>query len=253
MAKATAVGSHTIRWLSWATAGLLTAGVASAGALAPSSPHQDVRIVTAAGQAGALEPPPPASSTATGTPAPPPVQFPAPPEAPTTAPVTPTSRPVPAPKTSTTATTVAPTISAAPSVEPGRTTATTAFNPPGPPVTPPPPPTTPTTMPAFTTTTITGRATVTIVSQYAYDVDVAINGQPFRVPAGQSVGPLDLAVASNGNDSVEVRVVSIPTCGEGDAGGYMTPGGRFRFTVVTGGTCGDAPGVRAPDVLSTPA
>lgn len=237
MGKATAVGPHAARWLAWATAGLLTAGVVSAGALSATGTHTDQRIVTAAGDAtGALAPP-----TPTGVPdseIPPPQPAPGPT---TTAALPPAPRPAPAPTTATTT---------VPTTQPARTTTTTApFNPPGPPVTPP---TTATTMPAFTTTTITGRATVTIVSQFAYDVDVSINGQPFRVAAGQSVGPLDLAVASNGNDVVEVRVVSQPSCGSGDAGGYMTPGGRFRFTVTNGGTCGGTPSLPAPEVLSTP-
>jgi hypothetical protein len=105
---------------------------------------------------------------------------------------------------------------------------------------------------ATTATTVFGRATVTIVSQYGYDVDVTINGQVYRVAANQSVGPMDLALASNGNDAVAVRVVSQPTCGEGDAGGYFTAGGRFRLTIVPVGTCG--PGsIPAPDARSTPA
>jgi hypothetical protein len=57
-------------------------------------------------------------------------------------------------------------------------------------------------------------------------------------------------LAANGNDTVEVRVVSQPTCGEGDAGGYLTAGGRFRLSVVSANNCG---AIQGPTLRSTPA
>lgn len=217
------MGPKATRWLAWGVTGLLAVGVVSAGTVAAGGPQGEVRIVTAAGDTtGALEAPTTVSA-APAAPAPPA------PSAPTTAsPSTTVAKPVAAPATS-------PPVSApATTVPPARSTATTA----------------PTAVTTVTPTTISGRVTVTIVSQYAYDVDVTLNDRVFRVAAGATVGPIDLALAANGNDIVEVRVVSQSTCGEGDAGGYFTAGGRYRLSIVSAGACG---AIQGPTVRSSPA
>lgn len=228
MGKRGALGMRA-RGLAWAAAGLLAAGVVSAGAIATAAGGADGRIVTAAGDnAGVVDLRSPTTVPVTAEP----------PTAPSTTPST-AVKPASSPPTTRAA---GPVTTPPQSSQPPRSTTTA-----------PTAPTTTVPRTAATTTTpttVAGRATVTIVSQYAYDVDVILNGQAFRVTAGQSVGPLDIALAANGNDSVEVRVVSAPTCGEGDAGGYFTAGGRFRLTVVPLGTCGDAPGMQAPTVRS---
>lgn len=229
-------GFRATRWLAWAAAGLLVAGAVSAGTVSSANKQTDTRIVTAAGDAtGGVEVPTTAASVTAPL---------APPPLPTT-----TVAPAPAPPTTvakatttTAAAAKAPAVTTAPATTPPTTTPAVRSATTVPPVT------------ATTATTISGRFTVTIVSQFDDDVDVTINGQVFRVAANQSVGPMDLALASNGNDIVEVRVVSEPTCGEGDAGGYFTAGGRFRLSIVPGGTCGvDGSSIRAPQAKSTPA
>ncbi|HEX3393681.1 MAG TPA: hypothetical protein VHS52_04060 [Acidimicrobiales bacterium] len=219
MDDGTAVGVKATRWLAWAGAGLLAAGVVFAATVATHETQADVRVVAAAGGAtGAVDLP-----TTVATPA-------------TTAP--PATTP---PTTASFATTVAkPVVTTSPPVKAPAATA--------------PPTTLParsTTTPPTTTTQPNGaRAAVTIVSQYAYDVDVTLNGRVFRVAAGATVGPIDLALAANGNDVVEVRVVSQPTCGEGDAGGYFTAGGHFRLSVIPANNCG---AIQGPTLRSTPA
>jgi hypothetical protein len=106
--------------------------------------------------------------------------------------------------------------------------------------------------PVATTTPIaSGRATVTLVSQLAYDIDVTLNGRTFRVTAGQSLGPVAVDVAANGNDIVEARLVVRPTCGSGDADHYFTSGGTFRLLITpVPGMCMDLPGF---SLKSTPA
>jgi hypothetical protein len=208
---------RSTRLLGWATAGLLVAGAVSAGAVGARRTGDDVRIVSAAGNSTDGVDPAPSSTTL------------APPFMPTQPTVTP---PTSVPPTTAGPPTTVPKPVITPATNPAvKAPATTA------PTTPPQPRTTTT-----TAVTTAGRATVTIVSQYAYDVDVSLNGRVFRVAANATVGPIDLALAADGNDVVEVRVVSRPTCGQGDAGGYFTPGGSFRLTVVAAGTCLDIAG-----------
>lgn len=223
MEDATVGGPKATRWLAWAVAAVLTAGVVSAATVASADKGGDARIVRAAGDStgGVVDVPTTASPFVA------PLQ---PPEIPTT---TSTAPPAPAPKPVVTPATNPPVRAPVTTARP--TTTTT------------PAPVSATTTPA----TVSGRATVTIVSQYALDVDVTLNGRVFRVAANGQVGPIDLALAANGKDIVEVRVVSRPTCGEGDAGGYFQPGGSYRLLVVsTPGMCLDIAG---PNMKSTPA
>jgi hypothetical protein len=219
---------RTTRLLGWATAGLLVAGAVSAGTVGARRTGDDVRIVSAAGNSTGRVDPAPSSTTLA-----PPFM----PTQPTVVPPTTAEPPTTVPKPVITPATNPPV--KAPVKAPATTTPTTAQ-----PTTAQPPRTT------TTAVTTAGRATVTIVSQYGYDVDVTLNGRVFRVAANATVGPIDLALAADGNDVVEVRVVSRPTCGEGDAGGYFVPGGTFRLTVAAAGTCQDIAG---PAIRSTAA
>jgi hypothetical protein len=213
--------------LAWATAGLLGVGLVSAGAVTSGQHSTDVRIVTAAGDnTGAVDVPTTAGSFASPPAVPPAAPPTAPPTTPAPAVTVPATTAVPKPVT-------VPTTKAPVTTQPARTVTTAA--------------------PVATTTpsTASGRATVTLVSQLAYDIDVTLNGRAFRVTAGQSLGPVAVDVAANGNDIVEARLVVRPSCGSGDAERYFTSGGTFRLMITpVPGMCFDLPGF---SLTSTPA
>jgi hypothetical protein len=94
-----------------------------------------------------------------------------------------------------------------------------------------------TTTTKVTTTSTTKRpanaATVTVVNEYSYAVTVAMNGHSFGALApGQQTAPFVLALDSNGNDSIGVRVVDAPGCGVGDAGGLIPGPGQYRVRII---------------------
>jgi hypothetical protein len=202
------------RWLAWAVAGLLTAGVVSAGTVSDANDAADQRIVTAAGgRTGGVELPPVVADPgpATTAPAPPP-------------PTTTTAAPEP------TTTTVPPTTQAP------RTTTTR---------TPAPATTTPTTpAPAPAGTTLT------VVNEHPFAVSVTVNGKSFQVASGQQVGPAAITRSPSGNDVVEVTLVQEPTCGTGDADRYFPAAGSYRMTITASpGLC--QPGMPGPTVKVT--
>jgi hypothetical protein len=96
-----------------------------------------------------------------------------------------------------------------------------------------------TTAQAPTTTSTTSKppansATITVVNEYAHAVTVTINGHSFGALApGQQAAPVVLALDPNDHDSIGVRVVDAPGCGDGDAGGLLSGPGRYRVTIVT--------------------
>lgn len=212
---------HTRRWLAWATAGLLVAGVVSAGTADSRGRSADERVVTAAG------------NTVDGIGLPASVTEPvAPPRPPAT---------LPAP------TTLAPTTVPKPPVTVRAPVATTA------------PPTTqkvrtPTSVAATTPTTAVsaaGRATVTVSNEAGHAFVVTVNGRAFQLAPGQSSGPVRIDPSPNGNDTVEVSAVADPSCGTGDADNYFDAGRSYRLTVVAGpGMCRTMPG---PQLKVTPA
>lgn len=207
-------GVRATRWLAWATAGLLVLGVASAGAVGAHNRSEDRRIVTAAGEnASGVDAP--STTEAVTVPAPTTV-------APTTS--------DPAPATTTTAKAAATTVATTPPTTkaPARTTTTVATA-----------ATTPSTSPTSATspttvTTISGHATVTLANEFTAAFTLTINGRAFTLQPGQQIGPVDLTLAADGNDVVELRAVSDPQCGIGDAGGYFVAGGRYRMAIVAG-------------------
>ena len=197
-----AKGTPSRRGLAWAVAGLLLAGAISAGAVSAANEDSDRRVVAAGGGSAGVDLPttlaPP--STAPASPPdtePPPSSTTTPPPPVTTAPSTTRPRPT---------TTQVPTTTRAPSPS---TTSTTAA-------------------PAA------GRATVTVVNQFTGAVVVTLNGRVFELASGQQVGPFEMDLVPDGNDSIGVRMVAVPTCGIGDAGGIFGGPGRYRVSIVTG-------------------
>ena len=206
-------GVKATRWLAWATAGLLVLGVASAGAVGAHNRSEDRRIVTAAGENASGVDAPSTTETVVTVPAPTTV-------APTTT--------APAPATTTTAKPAATTTAPPTTKAPARTTTTAATA-----------ATTPSTSPTSATnpttvTTISGHATVTLANEFTAAFTLTINGRVFTLQPGQQIGPVDLTLAPDGNDVVELRAVSDPQCGIGDAGGYFVAGGRYRMAIVAG-------------------
>ena len=157
---------------------------------------------------------------------------------------------------------------------------TTTVSPPQPP--PPPPTVAPTTTvappPASTTSTTVRRATtttrpaptttrpttpptsvatasqamVTLWNNYSEAVQLKVNGVAYELAAGQRVGPVAVTPAPSGNDTIELRLSSNPTCGEGDAMGYFVAGRRYLLTVsVSSGSCSASP--TSPKFQVTPA
>lgn len=216
-------GVKATRWLAWATAGLLVLGVASAGAVGAHNRSEDGRIVTAAGEnAGGVDAP---STTEPGMAVTSPTTL----ASTTTAPApTTTATPVPS---------VAPTAPPTTNAVPKTTTTTTAS--------------TASTSPT-TVTTISGHATVTLANDFTTAFTLSINGRSFTLQPGQQVGPLDLTLAPNGNDVVELRAVSNPECGIGDAGGYFVAGGRYRMAIVPGPPGTSCAGIGMFQIKTTP-
>jgi hypothetical protein len=204
----------TARWLAWATAGLLMAGLVSAGTVAARNAGTGDRIVSAAGTGadGVESPPPPAptvppSTTAPSTSVAPTTSVPMTSTAPPT-----TQRPRP---TTTTSTTVK------------ATTSTTGAS------------------------SAAGRATVTVVNQAADAFVITLNGRTFQLAPGQQAGPVEIDLYAHGNDIVEIRAVADPSCGMGDADNYFDAGGHYRVAIVPSqGMCGSMPG---PQLKVTPA
>ena len=114
--------------------------------------------------------------------------------------------------------------STSPSTQPPRTTTTNAAA--------------PTTATAPTTSTTARRAattaTVTLANDYTYALAVTLNGHRFELAPGQQTAPFDVALAPNGNDIIEARIVAVPTCGFADVGGIIPGPGRYRVAIVTG-------------------
>ena len=206
-------GFKPTRWLAWAAAGLLVAGLVSIGEVSAGT-ATDERIVRASGSGvDGVEVP-----TTLGQPAAPPEPPVAPPLPPTTADPTTT---VPTPTTT-----------APPTTQPTRPT---------------------TTRPAVTSTTAAARAAgamVTIANEHTAAFKITVNGRTFELAPGQQVGPVELTPSASGNDSVEVTAVADPTCGLGDAGNYFDAGGRYRMAIVASpGRCRAMPG---PQLKVTP-
>lgn len=201
------------RWLAWAAAGLLVAGVVSVGTV-DSNPGTGGRIVAAGSAADGI-----------GLPVTAPV---IPPDPPVTA-------TVPAPSTTLTTSSTTPpaavrapvTTTAPPTTQPRRTSTTV-------------------TTPAPTTTVAAGnRATVTVASEAADAFKIIVNGRVFQLAPGTSSGPVAIDLYAHGNDIIEVTAVADPTCGLGDADNYFDAGGRYRLTVASGpGMCQTMPGPR---------
>jgi hypothetical protein len=194
-------GPSSTRWLAWAIAGLLVAGAVSTGTVSAADGDADRRVVAAGGSSAGVDLPTTLAPLPTAPASPPDTQ--PPPPSTTTPPPPVTTAP---PTTRRPTTTQAPTTTRAPSPS---TTATTAAS-------------------------GAGRATVTVVNQFAQAVVVTLNGRVFELAPGQQVGPFEMDLVPNGNDSVGVRMVAVPTCGIGDAGGIFGGPGRYRVSIVTG-------------------
>lgn len=208
------------RLVAWLTAGLLAAGLLSVGVVKADNEAAERRVVAAGQAADGVEVPPPPPDVVPDVP---------PPSIPpsTAATVAPTTTAPPAPKPTT-----------PPTTQPPRTT------------------TTKTPVPATTATTSTTRpaasATVNVVNEYSQAVNVKLNGRAFTLAPGAQSGPVTIPRFDHGNDTVEVSLVSTPTCGMGDAGGYFSNGGSYRVAIIAGtSTC--QPGVAGPDLRVTPA
>jgi hypothetical protein len=210
-------GFQPARWLAWATAGLLVAGVVSVGAVSGGERNDARQIVSAAGTgADGVETPPPPPPLELVPPPPPPPTTAAPLVAPSSVVAPPPTVPVTAPPTS----------------QAVRATTTT---------------TRPAAAPSATVTTAApatrGKATVVVVNQHPEPVVATVNGHVVQVASGQQSAPVEMTLASHGNDTVSVALASDPTCGMGDAGPYFPAGGRYRLTVTAGqGMCRNAPG-----------
>jgi hypothetical protein len=199
------------RWLAWATAGLLMAGVLSVGTV-DSDPRTDGRIVAAGSAADGIGLP----VTAPVIPPDPPVTIPVPSTALTTRSTTPA------------VTVRAPVTTTAPPITQPRRTSTTV------------------TTPAPTTPVAAGnRATVTVANEAADAFKITVNGRVFQLAPGTSSGPVAIDLYAHGNDIIEVTAVADPMCGIGDADNYFDAGGRYRLTVASGpGMCQTMPGPR---------
>ena len=211
------VSGNARRWLAWATAGLLMAGVVSVGTV-DSDPASDRRVVAAGSAVDGVGLP----VTAAVAPPEPPVTVPPPSTTLTTSITTPpaTAR---APVTAT----------APPTTQPRRTSTTV-------------------TTPRPTTTVAAGnRATVTVVNDAADAFKITVNGRVFQLAPGTSSSPVAIDLYAHGNDIVEASAVADPTCALGDADNYFDAGGRYRLTVASGaGMCRTMPG---PQFRVTPA
>jgi hypothetical protein len=91
-------------------------------------------------------------------------------------------------------------------------------------------------------------ASVSFVNEYPQAVSVNVNGVATVLGPGQTVGPVAITPAPSGNDTVEIGLVDVPTCGVGDAMGYFEAGRRYRFTV----RAGRSPCTVAPDSFPGP-
>lgn len=203
----------TTRLVAWGVAGMLVAGLVSAGVVTGRDDRSG-RVVSAAGvDADGVEVPTTEAVTTTTT----------------------TAFPVTVPSTTTTFPSTTTTVK--------RTTTV-------PPTTKAPAPTT-TRAPATTTTVVPG-VTVTVVNQYGRAVVLTLNGRTFNLAPGQQVGPVAIPRYDHGNDIVEIKVVDEPGCGNGDADGYFAKLGSFRVAVVSGyGVCQS--GLTGPTINVTPA
>ena len=88
---------------------------------------------------------------------------------------------------------------------------------------------------------------VTVANDYTHAVTVTFSGRDFVLAPGQQQGPFEYLLEPNGNDSIEIRLVALPECGLGDAGGIFSGPGRYRLAVVASpGACTDAQGQPFP-------
>ena len=216
------------RWLAWATAVLLVFGVVSAGVVDVRDGDFGADVVSAgAGAARSVEVPSPSTTT-------------------TVISLPPVTSAPPAIARSTTVPKAAAAVLAAigstppPTAQPPPATTPTTRAP----VTPTAAPTT-TSIVATPSTTVPGRAAVTLANEHANAFVVRVDGRDFELDPGEEVGPVDVALPADGDDVVEVRAVADPTCVLTETRDLFQPGGRHRLAIVaTEGMCGSTPNVK---------
>lgn len=209
------------RWLAWATAALLTAGVASAGVTGRDAPSE-VDVVTAAGRPPGVVEVGPTVTLAPAAAQPPTV-------VPTTTVVRPpTTLPKAAVAVLKAIAGTAPPTTRAPQTVPSTTvapeTSTTATT------TPPAPPSTST-----TSSVVPAGATFTLVNEHSQVFVLAINGRAVELAPG-TVTTVDLALAPNGSTALRVQAKDDDACRLDGPSRSFQAGGRYRVTITPGPT-----------------
>lgn len=230
------------RWLAWATAALLTAGVASTVTFDTRDSGSGTRFVSATGRTtGTVE----VSTTVTAAPT-------------STLPSTPTTRgslppptvpPAAAAVLRAIASTLPPAIQPPPAVTTTTPTTTPTTAPPV--VTTTPAPTT--TRPPTSTTSTTVRpttATVTLVNNHTVAFAVTVNGVTRSLGAGEPEITFDVQPAADGKDAVDAVATTDSSCKATAAGAAFQAGVSYRIAVVVG-TGAPCTTVAAPELKIT--
>lgn len=215
----------TARWLAWAAACLLVAGLIAAGVIGFGDGSSGDSYVSAAGQSQST-----VGVTSTVT-VPPPSTVPPAAVAPTSSLRTTTTLPraasallkaigTTAPPT--TAAPPAPTTTRAPVTSTTATTATTL------------PPTTTTS----TSTTLPRQVVaVTVVNNHPQALIVTVNDRAYDLDPTESEGPSDVTLPATGDDVIQVRVKGDDSCNGESRADHFQAGRSYRVTVAAGTPC----------------